>query len=135
MVRGRQVTLDEATGSGLLLTVEPPAGVPTAAAYAAEVQGYLTKQKASLLRTDPPRRVQGPPDELEQFGLDAEIEGKRARLEYYVVRQAAGGATVAARLAPADLAALQRDVERIVRSVRVTAPVALPKPAPPPPGK
>jgi hypothetical protein len=132
MVRGRQVTLDEATGSGLLLTVELPADVPAGAVYAAEVQGYLAKQKVKVLRADAPRRVQGPPDELEQFGLDAEIDGKRSRLEYYVVRQAAGGATLAARLAPADLAALQRDAERIARSVRIAAPAPLPKPVPPP---
>jgi hypothetical protein len=135
MVRGRQVTLDEANGSGLLLTAEPPADVPTGAAYAAEVQGFLLKQKVKVLRADAPRAVQGPPDELEQFGLDAEIEGKRARLEYYVVKQSAGGATLAARLAPADLAALQRDVERIARSVRLMAAPPQPKPAPPPPGK
>jgi hypothetical protein len=63
-----------------------------------------------------------------------ELGGRRERLEYYVVRQPAGGATLAARLAPTDRAALERDVERIARSVRVAA-GALPRPVPPPPGK
>jgi hypothetical protein len=131
LVRGRQVTLDEALGSGLLLTVEPPAGVPTGAAYLAENQAFLARQKSKVLRAEQPRRVQGPPEELEQFGLDVEMEGRRERLEYYVARQAAGGATLAARLRSDDWAALERDVGRIARSVRVTA-GALPRPVPPP---
>ncbi len=131
-VSGRQVTLDEHDGSGLLLTVEPPASVPTGAAYLAESREFLLKQKVTVQRADPPRRLQGPPDELEQFGLDAAIGGRRERLEYYVIKQPAGGATLAARLALSDLPALQRDVERIARSVRVSAPPLLPKPVPPP---
>jgi hypothetical protein len=135
LVRGRQVSLDEAGGNGVLLSVEPPANMPTAAAYLAENQAYLAKEKAKVLRADPPRRVQGPPEELEHFGLDVDMGGRHERLEYYLVRQPAGGALLAARLVLKDQAALQRDVERIARSVRMTA-VSLPKPVPvPSPGK
>jgi hypothetical protein len=49
-------------------------------------------------------------------------------MEYYIVRQPAGGAILAARLQPTELPALWRDVERIARSVQVTAPVSLPRP-------
>jgi hypothetical protein len=39
-----------------------------------------------------------------------------------VTRQKAGGATLAARLLPDDLAALQKDVERIAKSITVAKP-------------
>jgi len=126
VVRGRQVILDEANGNGLLLTVESPANVPTGAAYLAECQTYLTKeQRAKILRTDAPRPLS---NQLEQLGLDVEISGRRERMEYYIIRQSAGGAVLAARLQAEESPALERDVERIARSVQVTAPVSLPRP-------
>jgi hypothetical protein len=42
-------------------------------------------------------------------------------MDYYVIRQPAGGATVAARLVPTDTDA-RRDVVRIVHSIRVSSP-------------
>lgn len=119
-VQGRQVALDEPGGSGLLLTVEPPAAVPTAAQYLTESRDWLGKQKIKLLRIDPPRRLQYAPQELEQFGLEVEEPGRRVLLHYYVARQSLGGATLAARLLPTDLAAVQREAERIARSVAIT---------------
>jgi hypothetical protein len=42
-------------------------------------------------------------------------------MDYYVARQDNGGATLAARLLPgAELAALQKEIERIARSVTIT---------------
>ena len=53
------------------------------------------------------------------------MKGRRERLDYYVIRQQNGGATIAARLSPnAELAALQRDVERIARGLAVHRPAA-----------
>jgi hypothetical protein len=125
VIRGRQVVLDEANGNGLLLTVESPANVPTGAAYLIESQTYLTKeQKAKILRADSPRPITA---QIEHLGLDVEMSGRRERMEYYIVRQPAGGAVVAARLLPKELPALAPDVERIARSVQVTAPVSLPR--------
>jgi hypothetical protein len=133
--KGRQLFLDEPSGNGLMLTVESASAVPTAAAYLAESQAFITKEKGQVLRSDSPRRLAGPPDELDRFGLDVEMKGRRERLEYFVVRQQAGGATIAARLLPnADRPAVQRDLERMARSVRVLTP-ARPVPVPPPPGK
>jgi hypothetical protein len=117
-VRGQQVAVDEANGSGLLLTLEPPARVPTGAQFFTEARNWMVQQKAKVLRTEPPRRLQDAPRELEQFTIEAEAAGQRFEMDYYVVRQPPGGATLAARLLPADLAGLQKDVERIARSVQ-----------------
>jgi hypothetical protein len=118
-VRGTQVTLDTSDGSGLLLTLDTTARTPGGAQFLAESRGWLEKQKARLLRTEPPRRVQESPP-LEQFALEAEMGGQRFLMDYYVGRQALGGVTLAARLPSGDVGALRREVERIARSVTVT---------------
>jgi hypothetical protein len=119
-VRGRQVALDEAKGNGLLLTLEPLAQVPTAAQFLNESRTWLGQQKARVFRTEPPRRLQNAPQALDQFALEAEVARQRVVMEYFVVRQPSGGATIAARLLPSDLAAARKEVERIARSVRIT---------------
>ncbi|HZT83307.1 MAG TPA: hypothetical protein VFA26_23960 [Gemmataceae bacterium] len=119
-VRGPQVALDSADGNGLLLTLEPPGRVPTAAQFLAESRDFLTKQKAKVLRADAPRPVQAAPRALEQFALEVEAGGQRVVMDYYVARQAAGGATIAARLLPRDLATLTREVDGIARSLTIT---------------
>jgi hypothetical protein len=122
-VHGRQIALDEARGSGLLLTVESTARVPTGDQFLTESRTFFQQQKAKVLRMEPVRRTQAAPQGLEHFALEVEVSGQRAWMDYYVIRQAAGGATLAARLLPADLAALQREVERIARSVIVERPI------------
>jgi hypothetical protein len=118
-VRGRQVTLDEAKGNGLLLTVEPLAQVPTAAQYLAESRAWLAQQKAKEYRVESPRRLGS---DVDQFAIEAELGGQRVLLDYYVIRQAAAGATMAARLLPADLGNLRREVEQMARSMQVQKP-------------
>ena len=120
-VHGQQVALDEANGNGILVTVEPPKRVPSAAQFLAESQEYLQKEKAKILRVEQPRNLRAPGQDLEHFALEAEIAGQKVIMDYHVSRQAAGGATLAARLLPADLAALQREVQGIARSLRLTA--------------
>ncbi len=119
-VRGRQIGLDEANGSGVLLTLEVPGRLPTGAAFLAESREWLLKQKAKVLGTVPPQQVQAAPKALEHFALDAEVSGQRVLMDYYVVRQSQGGATLAARLLTNDLGNLTQDVERIARSVTIT---------------
>jgi hypothetical protein len=119
-VRGRQVALDEDRGSGLLLTLEPLARVPTGPQFFQESRAWLVQQKATVLRADGSRTLQGPPHSLENFSLDVDASRQRFLMDYFVIRQAAGGATLAARLLPADQANLQRDVLRIARSVQIT---------------
>jgi hypothetical protein len=119
-VRGRQVGLDAADGSGLLLTLESQARTPTGAQFLTESQTYLQQQKVKVLRGEAPQRLQALPQELERFGFETEINGQKVQMDYYVVRQVHGGATLAARLLPADLAALQKEVEALARSITIT---------------
>lgn len=118
-VRGSQVALDGAEGSGLLLTVDPPARVPTGAQFLAESREWLTKSKATILREEPLRRVR---EGLEQFALEAELGGQKFLMDYYVARQSAGGATLAARLPPGDRETVRLEVEKLARSVGVSKP-------------
>jgi hypothetical protein len=120
-VRGTQVALDSADGSGLLLTLDPTSRATTGERFLAESRDWLVKQKARLLRVDQPRTVRASPV-LEHFSLQAEMGKQTFVMDYYVTRQNNGGATLAARLPPRDLAALQKEVERIAASVVITRP-------------
>jgi hypothetical protein len=117
---GRQVALAGADGSGILLTLDAPENVPTAKQYLKESRDYLQGQKAKVLSFDEPRRVQDAPREVDHFNLDVEIGKERVLMAYYVARQAKGGVTVAARLPTNELAALQKEVEGIARSLMLT---------------
>jgi hypothetical protein len=116
---GPQVAIDEANGSGLLITVAPVTGVPSAAQFLTESRDFLTKQKMTVLQVEQPREVPSGPKRLEYFSLEVENAGQRAIMEYYVSRQECGGVTLAARLLPADRPQVHRDVERIARSIGV----------------
>lgn len=118
-VQGKQLTLDHARGAGLMLTVEPPAKVPSADDYLKETQDVLQKQKAEATVADKPTRLRAEPVQLDRFALDATIGGNKLRLEYAVLKQTDGGVTIAATL-PADEADLRPEVARIVRSLSVT---------------
>ncbi len=107
-VRGRQIALDENGGSGLLVTVEPPKQVPTAAAYMKEVGAWLQQQKAIPTKAEAPLRIQGPPQTVDRFVVDVMLNRERVVLTYFVIQQQLGGATIVARLLPNDLAALSR---------------------------
>jgi hypothetical protein len=117
---GPQVALDAADGSGLLLTVESLAGVPTAAQLQKESREFLSKQKAKILRDEPVKSFQANNGQLERFALEVELGGQKALMDYIVIRQQAGGITLAARLLPTDLTALRGEVERIARSIVVS---------------
>jgi hypothetical protein len=118
-VRGRQVALDENGGSGLLLTVDELTQIPTAAQFMKESTAWLEKEKAKILRTEPPRQLQAAPRLVEQFSLDVEIGGQRVLMDYLVLRQARNGATIAARIVGKQQAMVLQDVEKIARTVQV----------------
>ncbi len=111
-VRGRQLALDESRGSGLLLTVEPLKTMPSIAQFHQEVTAWLKKEKATVQAASAPCAVQGPPRTLEHFGVQIEVQKQVAVMDYYVLRQAAGGATVAARVLPQHAKEVRTEVER-----------------------
>jgi hypothetical protein len=121
-VRGTQIAVDEANGSGLLLTVETPARTPTGSQFLTETRNYLQQQKARILQSDSPRRVQGLPNQIEQFAFQVEAGGQRVLMEYFVLRQASAGAVITARLLPNDLANVRKEVAAIAGSVQLEAP-------------
>ena len=134
---GRHITIEEMRGSGVLITTESAARVPTAAEYLKETQDFISGQKGKIIRTDPATKIRAAPKEIEAFGMDIELDKQPARMEYFIARFATkspaskgdkdagvGGATIAARLVPADAAVLRPEVEQIVKSIEIAAPSA-----------
>ncbi len=126
-VRGRQVAVDEANGNGLLLTLEPASQVPNGAQYLRESKDWLEQQKAKVLTIDSPRRLAGDRGELEHFSLDVQLPTQKISMDYYVIRQTLGGATLAARLLPSGSSAMKKDVESIARSVTILQKINAPE--------
>jgi hypothetical protein len=118
-VRGPQVALDENSGHGLLLTVEPLKQVPTAAQFLLESKGFLEKEKAKILRIEQPQQLQAAPKSVEQFSIEVENGGQNFVMVYLVLRQAKTGATIAARVLPRDQQVIRQDIERIARSLQM----------------
>jgi hypothetical protein len=118
-VQGRQLTLDEPGDGGILLTVEPPASVPTAEQYLRETREFLDKQKWAVSSTEQPRRVSDNP-RLERFAVVAVVKREPLRLEYAVLAQPEGGVTVAARFPWKEREELRTGLERILKTLRVT---------------
>lgn len=116
--RGKQVGVDGPDGSGLLLTVEEPNKVPSAGAFMQESLEYLRAQKAKIVREEAPRALDVG---IDQFAIEAEVNGQRIVMAYFVVRQGRSGVTVAARLLPRDRVEAQREVEAIARSITLVA--------------
>jgi hypothetical protein len=118
--RGQQITLDAADGSGLLLTVESANNVPTAAQYLKESRDWFAKQKVKVHREEPAQGLRADNGQLERFAMEVELNGQKALMDYIVVRQQAGGATIAARLVPTDLKTLRAEVEGIARTMLIS---------------
>jgi hypothetical protein len=117
----RQIILDAADGSGMLITLEPLAQVPTAVQFQQEAATSLGRQSFKISRSHPPRRLAPEPRPLDQFSFEVEATNRSTWVfDYYVTRQAAGGATVAARYPAAQAASQQRYTEQIMRSLQLT---------------
>ncbi len=120
-VQGRQVTLDHAQlGGGILITLAVAGKVPTADDYLRETTTFLQKEKALVNVVTKPVRVRPDPIQLDRFALDVTFEKDASRMEYAVITQTDGGATVAARLPAATAGELRTDAERVIRSMSIT---------------
>jgi hypothetical protein len=114
---GRQITLDERNGAGLLITLDKADAVPTPEKYLREAMKDLTDRGAKLTNRTGPERVA---DGIDRFVLDAELGKESVTMAYFVILQDKGGATLAARLPPTDREARMKELERLARSFVVT---------------
>jgi hypothetical protein len=121
LVQGRQITLDEPKGGGVLFTITTPNETPTAAAFHTDVKAYMAKQKAKLTPVPEPKRVSSSPA-TDRFGFDAELDSGKSRLEYALVYTPAGGVTMAARLPEKVADELKPDIDRILKGLTVNKP-------------
>jgi hypothetical protein len=112
----KQIGIDETRGSGVLITLSPAAQTPTGAQFYQETRQFLTKQQAKFFREEKSRIIAGG---WETFSFDAEVAKERVILQYYTMRQGAHGVTLTARILPADVANVQRDVEKMARSLQL----------------
>jgi len=120
-VQGKQVTLDHARlGGGILVTVEPAAKTPSADDYLRETTAFLEKERAKVTVAQRPTRSRAEPITVDRFALDVAFGAELAKMEYAVLKQTDGGATVAARLPLGSAAELRADLERVVRSMSIT---------------
>jgi len=115
----RQITLDGADGSGVLITLEPAGRVPAAAVYQAESRTFLEKGGHRVVGGETPQMLSA---EVARFTLEAEKDGKRIHLEYYVRNTQLGGILLAARF-PGDFRNARPDLERLVRRTVITNPI------------
>jgi hypothetical protein len=119
-VQGKQVTLDHARGAGALITVEAANRVPTVEDYRQEALAFLAKQKAEVKASSKPQRIRAEPVQLDRFGLDVAFGAEPVRLEYAVLKQRDGGVTLAVRIPASEAAALEPEIDRLIRSLSVT---------------
>jgi hypothetical protein len=115
----RQLGLVEKGGSGLLMVRDPgPPQQGVADKFMKDARDRLAKDKATIHRVVPPQQID---KTTSKFSIDATIGGQKKALDYYVIQQPAGTVTVTATLLPRDLPHVAQEVERIARSVQITA--------------
>jgi hypothetical protein len=114
---GRQITLDETNGAGLLITLDTPDAVPSAGGYLREAIKDLEARGARLLGRTAPQRLA---DGVDRFTLDAEFGKDKVTMDYLVIRRDKGAATLASRLPEAHREARMKELEWLARSFVVT---------------
>ena len=90
VLKGRQLTLEEPKGGGILLTVEGVTRLPTAEKYQDDVKGFLARQQAKTTPLGAPIRASEKPQRIDRFGVDADMKNGKARLEYAISQNAKG---------------------------------------------
>ncbi|WP_020469951.1 hypothetical protein [Zavarzinella formosa] len=114
---GRQITMDETGGAGLLMTIELPRNLPTTNDYLREALKELQTRGGKLVNRTSAKSLA---DGVDVFTFDVEAGKEQFTMAYFVIRQPFGGATIAARIPEAEKAARMKEVEAIVRSFTVT---------------
>jgi hypothetical protein len=113
---GKQITLDEESGAGMLITVDVAKSLPKTDGYLREaIQEMRDRGGKVTARHGPDIIVEG----VERFTLDVTLEKETFTMDYFVIRQANGGATLATRIPTKFREVRMKEVERIARSFRV----------------
>lgn len=119
---GRQIVLEAAGGSGILITLEPPQQTPTVQQFQMEIENWLKKKGVRDIRWEKVKRLQDGAHEVERFGVEVELDRQPLFLDYYIARQETGGATIAGRYPAKATEELRPETERIARSLRLQPP-------------
>ena len=114
---GRQITLDETGGAGMLITVELPRNVPTTNEYLREALKELQARGGKLVNRTSPKNIT---DGADGFTFDVEAGKETFTMAYFVIKQPFGGATIAVRIPETGKADRIKEVEAIVRSFTIT---------------
>jgi hypothetical protein len=118
----RQIVLDEPSGGGLAITLEPLSQTPTGQELLDEAKKTLGQRSVRINRQSTVDRQNTLGAALEHFKIEAEIDKEMWLLDYTVSRQSVGGATFMARWPTKSGADLAKDVERIARSLKLVPP-------------
>lgn len=114
---GRQITMDESGGAGMLITLEAARTVPSVNDYLREALKELQTRGGKLTgRTLPTNLAPG----VDQFSFDVRTDKEQFTMAYFVIKQPNGGATIAARIPESEKSARMKEVEAIVRSFTIT---------------
>lgn len=119
-VKGAEIRLEEKNGNGLVILLEPLAKQPSGTALQQSVGQWLTGQQAKAHQTTQVQALRAAPNELSHFAVDADMKGQRVWLDYFLVRQSLGAATISSRIVSAQGGTLRPDVQRIAYSLAVT---------------
>jgi hypothetical protein len=114
---GRQLTLDDSHGSGLLITLDNPGTTPPTDKYLRDSIKDLADRGAKVLKKNGPEKVA---DGIDRFTLDVQLDKETVAMDYFVIRQDKGGATLASRLPSAHREARMKELERLSRSFTIT---------------
>jgi hypothetical protein len=114
---GRQITLDESDGAGLLITLDTAEAIPTAARYLREARKELEDRGAKLIDRTPPARIA---DGIERFSIEVELGKEKVTMAYFVIKQEKGAATLAARVPERFRDVRLKELDGLARSFEVT---------------
>jgi len=119
---GPQVNFEEPGGGGVLFTMLAAKQFPTAKQFREDVKSYLAKKK---LRVGPVGELERLVDKpaIDRFGVEVQYDDGASRMEYAIIEGSEGGATMAARLPAKSAKALQPDLERMLKSIKLSKPV------------
>jgi hypothetical protein len=120
-VSDKQWMIDGPAGSGLTIQFEPSPNIPAAGAVRKEIETTLGKRAQGLKpEGDPPGWVHEN-RAVERLAWRGSQDGKEYVFEYFLWKQGQKGAIIAARYHALDALHAQKDVERMVRSLRLDA--------------